>query len=164
MFRALKTSVLFPVWPCEPFNPWWSHLQKGLWAERVVARRLWQDGHRIIAHRHAGPERTDIDLIAANRERLIFAEVKYRTAVGEDPWAATADPERIRRLLNAISDYLRATRQLAVAISVNGYLVSAPDGAANPKIICWKGYVNASQVPGWRGLEEEWSHPGPAPL
>lgn len=154
----LKNSVHFPIWPNAPFDAGWNRAQRGLWAERAVARRLWKKGHRVLEHRWVASSRSDIDLVAAAREYLIFAEVKFRTEEEDNVWFTVFDVDRKRRLCGAIGEYLHQSRQQIVNLRINGYLVHAdPTDSREPRILCHERYIRPESVPGWRGIRsEEW--------
>jgi len=160
-----RTSVLLPLWPLEPFQSGWSRGRKGLWAERVVARALWKAGYGIREHRWVGPGRTDIDLVAASRESLLFAEVKLRAAQDEEPWAEVFEEKRQRYLRAAIGQYLRATEQRQVAFRVDAFLVVPEEEAPrDPRILVIRNVISPSSVPGWRGVRCGERETSPAPI
>lgn len=78
--------------------------------ERAAARFLRREGYRILErNRHCG--RNELDLIAKNKECLIFVEVK--TSAFDDPEEAYRRPservnaEKRQRTAKAALDYLR---------------------------------------------------------
>ncbi len=146
---------LAPWWPPAPFDARWHSEQRGLWGEHAVARHLWRKGWRVLEHRWKAVDGSDIDLVLADEQRLLFAEVKVRTRFGEgdDPWAEVFDPERQKNLLFAAGDYLRATRQPFAALRFDAYLVKPlPSRRRDPEILVETDYLDPAAVPGWRGL------------
>lgn len=148
--------MLFPLsavlLPPPRFRAEWDSHRKGLWGERVVARHLWRRGFRIVGQRWKATGRSDIDLIAANRDYLLFCEVKVRSSTTE-PWRDVMEKERVGRLARAAGEYLRATGQQLVSIRFAGFVVvpSTP----KPVVIGWEDHVNPASVPGWRGCPPE---------
>ncbi len=148
--------MLFPVWPLAPFDPAWGVQRRGQWGERAVARKLWREGMRLLEHRWRGPRNTDIDLVAAAEDFLLFAEVKVRNERDADPWADVFRAERLRNLRLAAAAYLHRTHQQEVAVSFRAYLV-VPDPLRPraPRIEVQEDYLNPRTIPGWRGLSQE---------
>jgi Holliday junction resolvase-like predicted endonuclease len=146
-----RRSVTFPIWPDPPFDPSWTSDQKGWWAERVVARRLWQDGWQIRAHRWVAPSGTDLDLVAANDRQYLFIECKLRSMGDENPWREINDPKRRRRFINAIGAYLRASNQRMAEFSASAFLVIPAPGKA-PTVDRLDDFVLQTSVPGWIGV------------
>ncbi len=58
--------------------PWRARMPLGLRGEQIARRYLWRCGYLILAqnYRAAGAE---LDLVALDREELVFVEVKTRT-------------------------------------------------------------------------------------
>ena len=145
-------SIHFPILPNPPFDPAWHTHQRGLWGERAVARMLWRRGWRLEAHRWKGARNTDIDLVVANDDLLLFAEVKLRTAHDPDPYADALAPERITRLRRTIGDYLARTEQPFVAFRVHAFLVVPSEGTPRePRVSVLRDYINPASVGSWRG-------------
>lgn len=153
---SLRRSVLFPLWPLERWQPGWTAHRAGLWGERAVARWLWKRGHRLLEHRWRGPRRTDIDLVAAAPEHLLFAEVKLRGPGDEDPWATVFDQKRMQLLRVAAGAYLHHSGQQHITIRFHAFLV-LPDPARprHPRITVEEDYLNPRSIPGWRGVSAE---------
>ncbi|MEO8376246.1 MAG: YraN family protein [Candidatus Sumerlaeota bacterium] len=149
----MRRSIYVPLWPLEPYDKSWHVHRLGIWGERAVARRLWFDGFRIIAHRWESQNRSDIDLVAAKNDLLLFCEVKVRSSESEDVWLQVVDDKRLENLKDAASAYLLETHQNRVNIQFNAYLVR-PDTAAPraPKIRVNSAYLNPAIIPGWRGI------------
>ena len=82
----------------------------GRYGEDVAAKHLKEKGFRILArNRHEG--RNEIDIIAENREFIVFVEVKARKATGSYTYdyGAPADavtPAKRRRTVEAARAYL----------------------------------------------------------
>lgn len=148
-----RDSIFFPIWPDRPWSPYWDSDQMGFWGERAVARRLWQQGWGVRAHRWAGADGSDIDLVVANDDRLLFCEIKLRTDNDPDPWAALRQPERRARLAETIGAYLIATRQRQVSLSVNAYLVR-PDQKGQPEIAALSNILEPAEIRAWRGIPD----------
>lgn len=85
--------------------------QIGTRGERLAARYLRRHGFRIVARNlHCG--HNELDLIAKNKEFILFVEVKARSfdsesdALSHPPFLAV-DAEKRRRTLEAARTYLR---------------------------------------------------------
>ena len=82
----------------------------GRYGEEVAVKHLKQNGYRILdRNRHEG--RNEIDVIAENREFIVFVEVKARKATGSYTYdyGAPADavtPAKRRRTVDAARAYL----------------------------------------------------------
>lgn len=145
----LRNSLTLPIWPDRPFRSDWDAGQRGLWAERVVARYLWRRGWQIRHHRWLGADGSDIDLIAANHALLLFAEVKFRPADDPSPWQEVLDVRRQGNLRSVIGDYLMNTRQRAVTIRVDAFVVHE-SGSSSVEVM--EGYIRPEAISAWRGV------------
>ena len=56
-----------------------SHIELGVWGERVAAKELKRRGFKILYRNYRGPHGGEIDLIFRDRETLVFVEVKTRS-------------------------------------------------------------------------------------
>ena len=80
--------------------------------ERLAARYLRRHGYRILARNlHCG--KNELDLVAKNKEYLIFVEVKTRSydsleAAADHPPSLAVDAKKRQRTLEAAYSYLRA--------------------------------------------------------
>ncbi len=82
----------------------------GTVGERAAARFLRREGYRIIAqNRHCG--RNELDLVAKNKESIVFVEVKTLTFADKNEVylrpAMKVDAGKRRRTAEAARDYLR---------------------------------------------------------
>ncbi len=76
------------------------HIELGRWGEELAARYLEGAGY-VVLSRNWRCREGELDLVATDRERLVFLEVKTRTGVsfGTPAEAVTPDKaDRIRRL------------------------------------------------------------------
>ena len=86
----------------------------GRYGEEIAAKHFKQLGFRIVTrNRHEG--RNEIDLIAENREFIVFAEVKTRSADKHYTcdYGSAADavtPAKRRRTIEAARAYLNKSR------------------------------------------------------
>jgi putative endonuclease len=88
-----------------------SRAELGQWAEDHAARALERRGYVIIARRY----RTrfgEIDLIARDRETLVFIEVKSRRTTTCGSPAAGVTAQKQRRLLRLAAQYLQQHQAL----------------------------------------------------
>ena len=82
----------------------------GRYGEEVAVKHLKQNGYRILDRNHH-EGRNEIDVIAENREFIVFVEVKARKATGSYTYdyGAPADavtPAKRRRTVDAAQAYL----------------------------------------------------------
>jgi putative endonuclease len=98
----------------------------GKLGEELAARHFERLGYEVVARRH----RTrfgELDLVATDGERLVFAEVKARREGPTSPWAALDDAKRaqVRRMAAAYLSgvrprpFAREVRFDAVAVTVD---------------------------------------------
>lgn len=78
---------------------------RGVFAESLVAFLFHLKGYRIVAQRCRSPVGV-IDLVAPKVKRLVFVEVKRRTALDDSAW--TVPPKQKRRIVRA-SQYCLAS-------------------------------------------------------
>ena len=89
--------------------PWRQRIPLGRRGERIAERHLRRCGYRILERnfRAAGAE---IDLVAADRETLVFIEVKARTSGAFGVPAEAVDTRKSERIRRAAAVYLRHNR------------------------------------------------------
>ena len=99
----------------------------GLTGERIAAEHLERLGYEILARRH----RTrfgELDLIAADRDTIVFVEVKSRRAGSGAPWDALAPEKRmqVRRMAAAwLAQVADRPRRLALRFDAIGVVVDS---------------------------------------
>ncbi len=84
-------------------------VQLGKTGEDLAVRYLKKNGYRILARNYRTPI-GEIDIIAKDRETLVFAEVKTRksTRYGHPKWAIT--PKKQRKLSMLALYYLKSVQ------------------------------------------------------
>ena len=84
--------------------------QVGCRGERVAAKFLKREGYRIVArNQHFG--RNELDLVATDKQYIVFVEVKARSFEGDEKVfcrpADAVDLEKRKRTITAAVDYLK---------------------------------------------------------
>ena len=97
----------------------------GVLAEENAARFLESRGFQILARRHRTPH-GEIDLIARDRDILVFVEVKARPSRAQAAYSLTA--RQWARLEGAALHYVAETSQNQIDMRFDVVLVDA-DGA-----------------------------------
>ena len=80
------------------------HNQLGKWGEDLACDLLVADGW-AIAERNGRLGHLEIDIIAMNTNTIVFAEVKTRADIDEDPFEAI-DRRKISNMVRAADAYL----------------------------------------------------------
>jgi len=115
-----------------PGKPWWRRWF-GTRSERAAARFLKRLGYRIVARNYSCPQ-GELDLIAVDRETVVFVEV--RSTSGEDASrpAASVDLNKQRRLTDLALHFLQRHRLLHQSARFDVLAVCWPDGRREPAI------------------------------
>jgi putative endonuclease len=78
--------------------------------EDIAHRRLQREGMTVVARNYRTPSGSgEIDLVAWDRDTLVFVEVKSRTSAEYGPPDRAIDPEKLRKVVRAAQDYTRRT-------------------------------------------------------
>ena len=87
--------------------------QFGKKGESLAARHLKQSGYRII-EKNFRTKQGEIDIIAKDKDTIVFVEVKSRKndRFGNPKWAIT--PWKQRKISMVALEYLKATQQINV--------------------------------------------------
>lgn len=99
----------------------------GSLGERLAREHLERLGYRVLAHNH----RTrfgELDLVVADRDHLVFCEVKTRRAGSGMPWDALgpAKREQVRRMARAwLAEVCDRPRPAEVRFDAIGVVVDA---------------------------------------
>ena len=80
------------------------HIQLGKWGEDLACDRLVALGY-AIAERNWRYNHLEIDIVAINATTIVFAEVKTRSNIDEDPFEAI-DSRKIANIVRAAQVYL----------------------------------------------------------
>ncbi len=82
------------------------HNDTGAWGEQIACERLVAEGYAIM-ERNWRMGHLEVDIIAMKDDSIVFAEVKTRTDVADDPLSAV-DMRKVRHLAAAADAYLKA--------------------------------------------------------
>lgn len=88
------------------------HIELGMVGETVAAEFLQKNGYKIL-ERNRRQSHDEIDIIAADKEYIVFVEVKTRSVNSTDCYLPYGSPatavtrEKQRKLLRAAMAYLR---------------------------------------------------------
>lgn len=98
-FRQIDRGI-FPINTLPPY-------ERGLYYEEFVCRWLKKRGYRILDRNYYGRRRREIDIIAKDKDTLVFIEVKARRR--NSVYTALKAIDRKKRLSLALvsQDYLR---------------------------------------------------------
>jgi len=101
------------------------HLLRGRLGERIACRFLLHRGYDVLARRYRG-RRGELDIVAFEREMLVFVEVKTRTSreFGE-PWEFV-DWEQRQSLRRTAEEFIARCRLEAYAWRFDVVSVVAP--------------------------------------
>lgn len=83
------------------------HLQAGEWGEEQAERLLRKKGYRILGRRVKVGKRDEIDLVARDRNTLVFVEVKTRRTEDFGRPVSSVDRRKRHALSRAAARYLR---------------------------------------------------------
>jgi putative endonuclease len=127
-------------------------LSLGARGELAAAKFLRRKGLRILGH-SVSDRLGEIDLIAVEKRgarRLVFVEVKTRTASTDDHPTERVDLEKQRRLTRAALAYLKRHKLLEHPTRFDVVAVWWPEGGRSPSRI--EHYENAFEPVGVRSL------------
>lgn len=82
------------------------HNDTGHWGEDIACEELVKQGYSII-ERNWSTMRHEIDIIAGKGNRIIFAEVKTRTNIDDDPIDAI-DRRKMLKMIAAANLYIQS--------------------------------------------------------
>lgn len=114
-FRTLRRRQIFrrirkgkrPIHNLPPY-------ERGLYYEDFVCRWLTDRGYRILDRNYIARKRREIDIVAKERDTLVFLEVKARRRMSVYTPLRAIDPRKRQALASAASDYLQQLRQTGV--------------------------------------------------
>jgi putative endonuclease len=82
--------------------------EKGLWGEQFATKVLQEQGYKIVA-RNVHSRYGEIDIIAQDKDELVFIEVKLRTNTAFGTPEESITSAKKERLLKTIWEYLDKT-------------------------------------------------------
>jgi putative endonuclease len=112
--------------------PWWRRWF-GTRSERAAARFLRSEGFRILA-RNLHSTHGEIDLIALDRDCIVFVEVRSTASADLERPSASIDSAKQRRLTELALQYLHRHRLLGRPARFDVVLVSWPHDRRSPVI------------------------------
>ncbi len=126
-----------------PTKPWWRRWF-GSRSERAAARYLQRLGYRLVARNYRCPS-GELDLVALDRDCLVFVEVRSTASRGWERPAASVDFEKQRRLTQLALAFLHQYGLLGRSARFDVLAVSWPAGQREPLI---EHYPNAFEAVG----------------
>lgn len=87
------------------------HIQAGKWGEKKAAAFLRKKGYRILGQRVRVGRRDEIDLVARQKNALVFVEVKTRSSLSVFRPSAAVDKRKQKALTRAAATYLSKLRK-----------------------------------------------------
>ncbi len=82
-----------------------THIEKGILGEKYTAKILKRKGYRII-ERNMRNRISEIDIIAENKEYILFVEVKTRTYGQSVPAVFAVNRQKQRKIISAAQCYM----------------------------------------------------------
>jgi putative endonuclease len=128
---------------CSPRKPWWRRWF-GTQSERTAARFLKGLGYRIVARNYACSF-GELDLIALDRETIVFVEVRSTNSDHPDRPAASVDDRKQKQLTKLAVHFLQKRKLLNQPARFDVLTVTWPDGQPEPTIAH---YINAFEAVG----------------
>lgn len=119
----------FRSWLAERFRP----RSLGEQGERRAARFLKRLGYKIVATRHR-TRYGEFDIVAVDRQAVVFVEVKTRRTAGGIAPAEAVDLTRRRRMTRAATAYLKSHALLECPARFDIVEVIWPEGVRRPQI------------------------------
>ncbi|MDF1850261.1 MAG: YraN family protein [Verrucomicrobiales bacterium] len=75
--------------------------------ERLAAKTLWRNGHRVLYRNFRARGGGELDLVSRHRDTLVFSEVKTRTSDQFGRPADAVDQEKQRLIIRGANAWLR---------------------------------------------------------
>ncbi len=142
MFRRLRASIGRWVRRVGAEKP------LGVRGEAAAARFLKRRGYKIVA-RGDRLKPGEIDLVAVDRQTVVFVEVKTRESAEAGQPAEAVDAAKQRRLTRAAVAYLKRHGLLECPARFDVVAVTWPAGQRRPAI---EHFVNAFEAAGMKGF------------
>lgn len=88
--------------------------ERGLYYEDVVCRQLKKQGYRILDRNFRARKKSELDIVAKDKDTLVFIEVKARRKQSLFSPLRSIDERKRRALSTACESYLRELRATGV--------------------------------------------------
>lgn len=108
-------------------------LHLGESGEAIAARALRRAGYRILAERYTCPA-GEVDLVARDRETLVFVEVKTRSSADRYPPGEAVHWRKQRQVVRVAEHYLAATRAGDVPCRFDVVAITVPEDGGTPQV------------------------------
>ncbi len=108
-------------------------LELGESGEAIAARALRRAGYRILAERYACPV-GEVDLVARDRDTLVFVEVKTRSSADRYPPGEAVHWRKQRQVARVAEYYLAATGAGEVPCRFDVVTITVPEGGGTPRV------------------------------
>jgi putative endonuclease len=122
----------------ELISAWWRrvfpHKTLGQRGEAAAAGYLRRRGYKIIARGDRLRRRDELDIVALNKETVVFVEVKTRSSPDEGHPAEAVDAIKQRRLTRLAVTFLKRHGLLEHPARFDVVAITWPDGKRRPKI------------------------------
>ena len=120
------------------------HLELGERGEKWAARHLARQGYKILV-RHFRGKAGEIDIVARDRDFLVFVEVKTRKSELFGPPSNAVDRKKQRHIAKVAFEYVRMLKDPRVNIRFDIVEVILDAGEAEPRDI--RVIQNAFELP-----------------
>ncbi|MDF7800612.1 YraN family protein [Pontiellaceae bacterium B1224] len=108
-----------------------AHLKSGRWGERVAVRFLKSNHWKIVGERVRVGKHDELDIIGADKNALVFVEVKTRKNENYGRPFSAVNKEKRKRLSRAAVTYLKKKKLQPDYIRFDVIeVIGEPDGAA----------------------------------
>lgn len=124
----------------ERLRQWWRNLRRekslGERGEDAAVRFLRRLGYRILQRQHYGQHRRfpELDIVAADGDRLVFVEVKTRRSIQKGRPAEAVTPAKQRQIAKAALAYLKYHRLMHRGARFDVIAILWPERAKRPEI------------------------------
>lgn len=108
-----------------------NNAQKGRIGEKIAADYLKKSGYTIIETNWHYSKNAEIDIIAEQKDTIVFVEVKTRTTLNFGHPFEAIDRKKIQKVRTAIYGYLNKSQRKYKSFRFDGIAVI---GLENPKI------------------------------
>ena len=111
------------------------HLRTGEWGEAVAAKALKKKGFAILGKRVRVGTRDELDLVARDREILVFVEVKTRKSEAFGRPIASVDRKKRHTLSRAAIRYLKRLKDPHICFRFDVVEVIGDMEAKEPPVV-----------------------------